>query len=128
MGSPRDILDERLAKGEITADEHEALAGRLRADDDRTAAPPTQSPTRTEFPRGSFLWGALGIGVGVAMYITSSNLVEDIIARCMDRANTFAWCKENGVKWPLIYLWNGFAIFLGLFGLINLFLPKGKAS
>ncbi|WP_223478900.1 hypothetical protein [Oricola indica] len=120
-------MDERLAKGEITTEEHEALASRLRADDDRTAAH-THSPPRTELPRGSFFWAALGIGVGVAMYITSSNLVEDIIARCMDRANTFAWCKENGVKWPLIYLWNGFAIFLGLFGLINLVLPKGKAS
>lgn len=123
MASPRDILDERLARGEIAPDEHARLAAHLSAG--KPAAPSSSGFDASQLPKGSVIWGIAGIGMALAMYLFGNSITKDIVADCVrNGAGSLAFCQEKGVNWTFFYLFNALAAFIGLFGLANFALPK----
>ncbi|MGD9827359.1 MAG: hypothetical protein AB7E70_07630 [Hyphomicrobiaceae bacterium] len=58
MTSARDILDERLAKGEISIEEHEKLAERIRASEAPSAKPSKSAPITIS----TYLWISIAGG------------------------------------------------------------------
>ncbi len=130
METPRDILDARLARGEITAQEHEALAARLAqsakpAPAPQAAAPRSAAPAADNGPKGSYLWGVLGVGGAVLLFSAASNLPKGIVADCVSKGlGDLAFCQNQGVNWGAVTAVYIAAGLLGLFGLANFALPK----
>jgi len=118
MTSPRDILDERLARGEITPEEHAKLAGHLGPEKKPAQA---DRVTPSAQPGGSWLWAVVGLISGFGLYRASSGVFENIIAECMKQGSSHAFCEANAVNWPVVYGVNGLAILLVGTGLLNLF-------
>jgi hypothetical protein len=130
METPRDILDARLARGEISAQEHEALAARLApgakpAPAEPAAAARAQAPAANHRLKGSYLWGMLGVGGAVLLFSAASNLPKGIVADCVSQGlGDLAFCQNQGVNWGAVAAVYIAAGLVGLFGLANFALPK----
>ena len=128
MASARDILDERLARGEITLQEHQTLAERMR-DTSAQAAParlisnaPDVSPSQSG--TGSILWNGLGVVVAIVWIGLTNNVVNDIIATCIQRGSSAGVCQTSGVNWPMVYASYLIALAVGASSAFALFRHK----
>ncbi|MCA0185996.1 MAG: SHOCT domain-containing protein [Proteobacteria bacterium] len=121
MASAKDILDERLARGEITAEEHARLAAQI---SQQGAAPERGAPAPRApagLPGPSWLWSYGSIAVAVFVVITFASVSRGAVAECMrSGAGSFSFCQENGVNWGFIYTMYGVAALCALSGISNL--------
>jgi hypothetical protein len=129
VSDARKILDERLAKGEITEAEHEKLLARIDVQKVSSEKEKSDGHAKSELPKGSVWQGVAGLVLAVVIYNYSSNAASDIIMDCVnDGRGSFNFCKENAVKWPFVYAGYGLAGFLALTGIVNLFLSSNKRN
>lgn len=116
MASAKDILDERLARGEITTDEHAKLAAQISSQG--TPAAPKEN---TSLPKPSAFWGYGGLGVAIFLVITFASVSREAVAECIRTgAGNIAFCQENGVNWGFIYTMYGLAALCALSGISHL--------
>ena len=129
MSKAKEIADERLARGEITVEEHEILVSRLSspsqpASSEASSNAATQK-SENEMPKGSYLWGIAGLVMCFISYNFGRGLADNIIMDCVNEGRgSFEFCRDNGVKWPFIYAIYTFSGLMLLYGGTMLLLPK----
>jgi len=128
MSKAKEIADERLAKGEISTEEHKILISRLSTPMESVSGKSIENtPTQTsnsEMPKGSYFWGVAGLVMSILVYYYTANMVDEIVLKCQQRGNTFDFCRQYGVRWPVMYGMYAFSAFMLLYGGVMLFLPK----
>lgn len=131
MASARDILDERLARGEITVDEHAKLAAQISqqgsAPERNAAAPqPTGAPATppAQPSMGKTLWNGMGIVVALAWIGLTNSVVDDLISSCVQRGNPQSFCQTSGVNWTMVYGSYAIALAVGASSAFALFKHK----
>jgi len=120
MASANDILDERLARGEITPEEHEQLSARLGANE----RPAPAKATERALLKGSWFWAAAAITTAISGWVIVDNGVDLNITSCLKGGRDVAYCREYGIKWSRVYFAYTVIAAIGVFGVANLFLPK----
>lgn len=120
MASAREILDERLARGEITQTEHEALAARLAGGANTKAGSPSVPAALT----GSTAWNIGGAVVAIIWAGLTSNVVNSVIERCVESGSTQALCRASAVNWPMVYGSYTIAAIVGVWSLAAIVLHK----
>lgn len=121
MASAKDILDERLARGEITTKEHARLAAQISQQGAaRESGAPAPTPTAGP-PWSSWLRSYGSIGVAIFLVITFASVSRGAVAECIrSGAGNIAFCQENGVNWGFIYFMYGVAALCALVGISDL--------
>lgn len=125
MPTAREILDERLARGEISAHEHETLAARLGAG---SGASPSTGASTLSLTKGSKAMNIAGVVVALAWMGLTSNVVNGMIDTCMQGGRTEAMCRASGINWPMVYGSYIIAIVVGLSSLAALVLAKRSGT
>lgn len=135
MASAKDILDERLARGEITAEEHTRLAAQISQQGpapERNAAAPLPigaPPAPSAQPgMGTILWNGLGIVVALAWIGLTNSVVDNLIASCVQRGNPQSFCQTSGVNWTMVYGSYALALAVGASSAFALFKHKFSGS
>jgi len=120
MATAREILDERLARGEISSEEHANLIAQI----SQQSAAPKPGPTLASgmsLPKASAFWGYGGIGVAIFVVVTFASVSRQAITDCVRTgAGNIAFCQENGVNWGFIYTMYGVAALCALSGISHL--------
>lgn len=129
MSSARDILDERLARGEISADEHAALTARLGTGAasgspvDRIS-PAAGNKTKTTM---TIMWNAFGIAIAAAWMVFTNQIVQNLIRDCIDRGGLPASCQANTIKWPLVFASNSLSVLVGVVCVLSIIAATKRA-
>jgi hypothetical protein len=125
MASAKDILNERLARGEITPDEHERLSAHLRSHEPPKASAQLSDAAKDfTLPKGSWFIGFVCIVGGIGLFRVGSNVKEEILASCRKAGNSFDFCYQHGINWPIVYLWYALTAIMVMYGIAKLALPK----
>jgi uncharacterized membrane protein len=129
MSSARDILDERLARGEISADEHATLAARLGSG---TAAAPL--PERPSDAAGSntrtnpaIVWNAIGVAVAAGWALFTNQIVQNLINSCAQNGGSLASCQATSINWPMVYGSYGLALLIGVSCVVSIVAATKRA-
>lgn len=128
MASAREILDERLAKGEITAQQHEELAGRLDRPHAAAASPAGMQPATPSSTRLKMFLNIGGVIGSLILLNVAIQTVQDIIGECISRGGSAAICQATAVNWPMVY--GGYAVLalIGISSAVSLFLSRKRAA
>lgn len=129
MSSAREILDERLARGEISPDEHATLAARLSTAP--AAAPAAERGTPTGSfgapGKGSMIWNVMGLVVAGGWVLLTNGVVQNLITACVQRGGTAASCNASVINWPMVYGSYGIAVLIGVSAVVSLLAAKKNA-
>lgn len=64
--------------------------------------------------------GVAGILFGLAVYVIFSDSVARVVNACQGRGNSFEFCWQYNVRWPIVHIANGVAMFSTLGGMLLL--------